>query len=127
MKVKNIRIGIRKSLQGLEEAKEIMRKISKGGKVKSRPFELYFENLMILRKTITEERLKILKVIKKDKPDSVYKLAKLLERDLKNVNNDVHFLADLGLIELSAEKKGRNRIIPRVEYEKIILEIPIGI
>ncbi len=79
-----------------------------------------------MRKAITPERVKILKVIKEKHPASIYELAKLLNRNLKDVADDVHYLAELGLIELEKGKSnGREKIMPIVNYDKLLLEIPV--
>jgi predicted transcriptional regulator len=36
-----------------------------------------------------------------------------------------HYLADLGLIELEKTKDGREKTTPKVNYDKILLEIPV--
>lgn len=77
-----------------------------------------------MRKVITEERLRILKVIRKEHPTSIYELAKILERDIKNTFDDVQYLAEVDLIELKKSKEGREKITPLVNYDKILLEIP---
>ena len=82
-------------------------------------YELFF-------RAFTDKRLEVLRVIKKEHPSSVYELAKFLNRNLKNVSNDVHYLAGLGLIEFEkAKSNGREKTIPTVDYEKILLEIPV--
>lgn len=125
MKVKNVTIGI-KSVQSMcGEAKDVMKRLEGGQKVAAKRSAVYFENLETMRKAFTEERLRILRVIKKQHPASIYELAKLLGRNLKNVSDDVHYLADLGLIDLEKTKEGRERTTPRVHYDKIMLEIPV--
>lgn len=74
---------------------------------------------------ITDERLRILKVIRKYKPDSIYELAKILHRDAKHVTDDVHYLSELGLVEIEKTKEGRHKTKPVVEYEKILVEIMV--
>jgi predicted transcriptional regulator len=85
--------------------------------------------VIILCKTkdriMTENRLRMLRVIRKEHPSSIYELAKFLKRDVKNTFDDIHFLADIGLIELRKTKEGRERNTPVVNYEKILLEIPV--
>ena len=78
-----------------------------------------------MRKVLTKERLKILKSIKKYHPSSIYELAKILKRDIKNTFDDVQFLAQAGLIELKKVKDGREKTTPLVHYDKILLEIPV--
>ena len=126
MKVKNVTIGIKSIEELLDNAKDVMERLERGEKVKKRKPWIYFESLNVMRKAITHERLKILKVIKEKHPTSIYELAKLLNRNLKNVSDDVHYLAELGLIELEKGKSnGREKTMPVVNYEKILLEIAV--
>ena len=126
MKVKNVTIGIKSVEEMLNEAKDVMKRLERGEKVGRRKRGIYFENLETMRKAITEERVKILKVVKERHPESIYELAKMLHRNLKNVSDDVHYLAGLGLIDLEkAKSNGREKTIPLVHYDKILLEIPV--
>jgi predicted transcriptional regulator len=126
MKVKNVTIGIKSIEEVLNGAKSVMKRLERGDKVRKRRPGIYFESLEIMRKAITPERVKILKVIKEKHPASIYELAKLLNRNLKNVADDVHYLAELGLIELEKGKSnGREKIMPIVNYDKLLLEIPV--
>ena len=126
MKVKNVTIGIKSIEEVLNKTKDVMERLERGEKVKKRKPGIYFESLNVMRKAITHEKLKILKVIKEKHPTSIYELAKLLNRNLKNVSDDVHYLAELGLIELEKGKSnGREKTMPVVNYEKILLEIAV--
>jgi predicted transcriptional regulator len=49
----------------------------------------------------------------------------MLGRNLKNVNEDLKLLAEIGLVTLEATKKDRKRITPHVDYTKITLEIAV--
>jgi predicted transcriptional regulator len=102
-----------------------MKGIEKGEKVRKKKAGIYFESLEVMRKAITEERMKILRVIKEKRPSSIYELAKMLNRNIKNVSDDIHYLADLGLIDLEKTKGGREKTTPFVDYDKILLEIPV--
>src|SRR4030067_596097 len=98
MKVRNIKISIKSEDELFKEVKEVWEKLEKGEKLKKHE-GISFESLEAMRKVLTEERLKILKVIKKEHPQSIYRLAKILHRDIKNTFDDVQFLAPAGLIE----------------------------
>ena len=125
MKVKNIKIAIRSDEELFGEVNAVWEEAERGEKVKKHE-GLYFENLEAMRKVLTENRLKMLKVIKKEHPSSVYALAKLLKRDIKNTHDDVQILAGLGLVDLKKTKEGRERNTPVVNYEKILLEIQVA-
>ncbi|MEW6665112.1 MAG: ArsR family transcriptional regulator [Thermodesulfobacteriota bacterium] len=94
-------------------------------KVDSSWWNLNFDSINTMRAVLTNNRLLILKTIRERKPDSVYELAKTLERDLKNVNQDLRLLAEVGLVTLERTDADRKRVVPHVDYGKILLEIPV--
>ena len=124
MKVRDIRISIKSKEDLFNEVKGVWKKLEKGESMK-RHEEISFENTEAMRKILSEERLRILKTIKKEHPKSIYELSKLLKRDIKNTFDDVQFLAQLGLIELKKTREGREKTTPKVNYDRILLEIPV--
>ena len=64
---------------------------------------LSFADLPLLVKTLTPARWELLKRLAKAGPMTVYALAKLLERDYKNVHTEAAQLTGLGLIEKTNE------------------------
>ncbi len=78
-----------------------------------------------MRSVLTNNRLLILKTIRENHPGSVYELAKMLGRDLKNVNQDLKLLANIGLVSLEKSENNKKRVVPHVDYSKIMLEIPV--
>jgi predicted transcriptional regulator len=80
---------------------------------------------MSIDTVIAEERLKIVKAIRKNHPASIYELAKILRRDVKNTFDDVQLLAQAGLVELKKTKDIREKTAPKVDYDKIVLEISV--
>lgn len=124
MKVRNIKIAIKSDKELFNEVKDVWKKVERGEKIKKHE-GISFESIEDMRKVLTEKRLKILKTIKKDRPSSIYELAKMLKRDIKNTFDDVQFLAQAGLLELKKTKDGREKTTPMVNYDKILLEIPV--
>jgi len=121
---RDIRISIKTKEDLFSEVKGVWGKLEKGEQVKKHE-GISFENIEAMRKILSEERLRILRTIKKEHPKSIYELAKLLNRDIKNTFDDVQFLAQLGLIELKKTKVGREKTAPKVNYDRILLEIPV--
>ena len=124
MRIKKVKIGIKSFEDVLNNVKETMKKLERREKVKKER-GIYFENLKAFRRALTEKRLEMLHVIKEKQPSSVYELAKILNRDIKNVTMDIEYLEQVGLVELKRTKEKRERIIPLVEYDKIDLEIAV--
>lgn len=124
MRVRNIKIGIKSTEDSLNEFKDYWKKIEKGEKVEKKE-ALYFESLNVLRSILTTKRIELLKAIAKHKPKSIYELSKIVNRDLKNVNEDVKLLSELGLLELKKSKTDKERIEPVIEYDRIMIEIDL--
>lgn len=71
-------------------------------------------DIEILRKILSNEKSRILYFLKKNKPKSIYALAKLLERDFKSVYQDLKVLERFGFIEFETEKKGERESLKPV-------------
>ena len=64
---------------------------------------LSFADLPLLMKNISPARWELLQRLKKAGPLTIFALAKLLERDYKNVHTDVSRLLELNLLEKNQE------------------------
>lgn len=85
-----------------------------------------FEGLSSVRKLLSNEKARLLHILKKDKPGSIYELAKLLDRDIKSVNEDVKVLERFGFIDMVSEKTGkRQRLRPVLAVEAINIKINV--
>jgi predicted transcriptional regulator len=124
MKIKKIVVGIKGLKESLSDFAETWKKLEAGKRVKKEE-GIYFESVDAMRSVLTNKRLLILKTIKEKEPGSVYELAKLLNRDLKNISQDIKLLAEVGLVTLEKVEKEKKRIVPHVDYSKILLEIPV--
>jgi len=85
-----------------------------------------FSGIAALRKLLSNERARLIHVIKQNKPDSIYTLAKQLGRDFKSVREDVKLLERFGFLDLIAEKKGkRERLKPELVIDKLNIIVDI--
>jgi len=80
---------------------------------------LSFADLPLLMKTLTPARWDLLQRLAQAGPLTVYALAKLLERDYKNVHTDVAQLASLGLLRKTEEKR------VRVDWQAVRAELKL--
>lgn len=124
MKVKKIDIGIKGLRESLKDFANTWKSLEAARKVKKQE-GIYFDSIDNMRAILTNNRLLILKAIRERKPKSVYELAKILRRDLKNVNQDLKLLSEIGLVTLERRETDKKRIMPHVDYSKILLEIPV--
>ena len=91
----------------ITESKGIFNILKKSGSSKS---DFDFSGVQVLRQLLSNEKARILSVIKYQKPKSIYELAKKLGRGFKTVNDDIKLLERFGFIDLIEEKtKNRTR------------------
>lgn len=85
-----------------------------------------FEGLSSLRKLLSNEKARLLHVIKTKNPGSIYELAKFLNRDFKSVNDDVKLLERFGFLDMISEKTGnRKRLKPIIVIDSIRINVKI--
>lgn len=85
-----------------------------------------FEGIQALRQILSNEKARILSVIKYQNPRSIYDLAKKLDRGFKSVNDDIKLLERFGFIELIEEKtKNRIRHKPELIVDTITIHVKI--
>ncbi len=83
-----------------------------------------FQGLSSLRSLLSNEKARIINIIKTKNPKSIYDLAKILKRDFKSVSDDIKLLEKFGFIDLIEEKTGkRNRLKPVVVVDSLIIEL----
>lgn len=120
------RIRIRSVGDALGDFRKTWKALEQGKKVKPQG-GTYFTSLEAARKVLTPKRLELLRAIRKENPDSLYRLARVVGRDLKNVQEDVRALAELGLVSLRKThgSSGRPSTVPRVRFKEIEVRIVV--
>ena len=85
-----------------------------------------FSGVLALRQLLSNEKARILHVIKNKKPKSIYELAKQLERGFKSVNDDIKLLDRFGFIDLIEEKtKNRTRHRPVIVVDTMTIHLRV--
>lgn len=79
-----------------------------------------FPDYETLGRVITGARIQLINVIRAQKPISIQELARMVDRDFKNVYQDVKLLAQFGLIELK-EQGPRKAAAPVAKYSELVL------
>ncbi|MBI4147675.1 hypothetical protein HY490_00115 [Candidatus Woesearchaeota archaeon] len=124
MKIRNIKVTIKETKNALKEFATALANARKGERIVPHE-EISFKSIDAVRKVLTEKRMQLMHVIKQHSPDSIYELAKIVNRDLKSVNTDMSILLDLGLVSVETLREERKRTKPRVEFDKLNVEIAI--
>jgi len=80
-------------------------------------YEISFDNKREFNKFI--RNINVLSFILHYKPNSIYELAKLMNKDVSNLNKTINFFESIGVIKLKKIKNGRSVSIPIVKYDTI--------
>ena len=112
------------------KVREITIKETKGNfsilKTSSSDKKYDFSGIFALRQVLSNEKARILHVIKIQKPNSIYDLAKKLGRDFKSVIEDIKLLERFGFVKLMQEKtKNRIRHRPLIAADTITVHFKI--
>ena len=121
MRVKRVKIGIKSMAKAMDDFVRTGEAVKRGEKTKKKT-GVYFTSLEAFRKALTPQRFNLLRLIREGEPASLRELARLAQRNIKNVSEDVKYLSQVGLIEL---KDTANKMSARVTYDKIMLEIAV--
>lgn len=123
--MKTVTFTIEPFTETLKRFKETFKAVQAGRHIE--PQEVVgFTSLEAARNFLTRERLTLLHIIKSRHPGSIYELAKMTERDLKNVQEDVRILERHGLVRIAQHPRGSRKVkVPEVPFEEIALKIAI--
>lgn len=78
----------------------------------------------LLRSILTNEKARILHILKTKQPNSIYELAKILGRDFKSVRQDIILLEKMGFLELIPLHKGkREKLKPLLVIDSVEIKI----
>lgn len=118
--MKKLIISIKTTSQALDEVKA---RLNKAKKKKTTPhYEIAFTDMKQFKKFIGN--IDLLTSIQSFKPQSIYELASILQRDVGNINRLINFFEDIGVITVTEKKvNGRNVKTPIVDYEKIEFDL----
>ena len=122
MKTKTIVVQIKSLDDALDEFVQVAKAVKAKKNVEPRK-GTYVADVETARAIFTEGRMKIIQLLKVKSPQSIYALAKLLDRDFKNVYEDVTFLTQLGILKIEEASTGRHQKKPILICDKILFEM----
>ncbi len=110
--------GIRKKV--LSEMKDVIR----SGKRNVHDDEMLCDSVESILKCISKSRMEAFLAIIEHKPESVYELGQILQKDQANLHKDVKALEGMGLIRLKSIKDGtREKLKPEALYDRVVVEM----
>ena len=123
---KTLTIRIKSADTALEGFRKTFKDVDAGRRVNKRE-GVYFTSIEAARNLLTPNRLALLRAVRSQRPGSIYELAKIVDRDLKNVQDDLRLLETYGLIRMAdATRSGKRRVrVPEALFDQIELKIAI--
>ena len=88
------------------------------------PHVVNFEDRARLRQLLTDRRMELLETVMEQPPESIRALAGRLNRDVHDVHDDLHLLAEYDIIHF--EEDGRTKK-PYVPYDTVRIEVEFGL
>jgi predicted transcriptional regulator len=87
-------------------------------------YSLSFDSMETFKNTLTQNRLDILMAIARENPESIYQLAKFLNREHTHVAKDCKILEFLGFIILAEMSGAKKQYVPKLvfDYDLIIVK-----
>ena len=101
---------VRSAIQALED----------GESVDSTP-TISFESYDELMETLTPRVLELIEAIRREEPSSINETARVVDRDVKNVHEELSRLAQLGIIYFEEEAQSKR---PVVWFDDLVIELP---
>ncbi len=114
-----VEIAIKSTEDFLKDVERAWVAIDRGEPASSPVTRIYFESAEALSRVITRQRQALLQTLHANGALSIRGLAALLQRDYKNVHQDVRILEESGLIE----RDTKNHIM--APYEKLNIELSL--
>jgi predicted transcriptional regulator len=123
---RTLTIRIKRVDQALEGFRDTFKAVVAARRVRARE-GVYFASLEAARALLTPNRLALLRAVRTHRPRSIYQLARTVERDLKNVQDDLRILQRYGLVRMKRGRGTGRRAtkVPEAPFGEIALKIAI--
>lgn len=102
------------------DVRESIRALAADETIDSTP-RLSFANYDELMATLTPRALDLIEAVRREQPESINETARVVDRDVKNVHEELARLARLGIIYF--EEDGRRKR-PVVWFDELVIELP---
>jgi predicted transcriptional regulator len=123
--MKTFEIRIKTTERALKDFTHAFKAVQAGRRVERRE-GVFFTSVEAARNLLTPERIRLLALIHERKPESIYQLAKMTNRDPKNVHEDIRLLERYGILKTRIRPGAqRTQRVPTVPYDEISLTIPL--
>lgn len=103
-----------------EKGREAIERLQRGEAIEE-PDSFSFPSVDLLFETFNSQTMHLFETIAEEEPASIRETARLVERDVKNVHQELTELERLGLIQFEQDGRAKRPIFP---YEEVIISLP---
>jgi predicted transcriptional regulator len=86
------------------------------------PHVINFQDASRLQRVLTDRRLELVRSLMDEPADSIRNLSTRLERDVRQIHDDVSLLAEYGIVRFKQDGRAKK---PYVPYETIRIEVKL--
>ena len=88
------------------------------------PHVVNFEERARLRQLLTDRRMELLEAVMAQSPESIRGLADRLDRDVHDIHDDLHLLAEYDIVHFEADGRAKRPFVP---YDTVRIEVEFGL
>jgi len=103
-----------------EEGQTTIKRLEHGEQVED-PDTFSFPSVETLFETFNPRTMTLLETIADDEPNSIRETARLVDRDVKNVHEELTELGRLGVIRFESDGRSKRPVLP---YDEILIDLP---
>jgi predicted transcriptional regulator len=86
-------------------------------------FELVLQREKDLQRLLNPRTIRLVRTIARQEPSSIRETARLVERDVHQVHDDLHELEQMNLVDFEQEGRAKR---PTVWYDDVEIELPVS-
>jgi predicted transcriptional regulator len=103
-----------------EEGREAIERLQRGERIED-PDTFSFPSVDTLFETFNPRTMALLEAISEEHPESIRETARIVDRDNKNVHEELTELERLGVIRFESEGRSKRPVFP---YEEVVISLP---
>ncbi len=113
-------VTVKSSTEFHDDVTDGIKTLERGDVVDSPP-TLSFTSYDDLLQTLTPRVLDLLEAIRREEPSSINETARVVDRDVKNVHEELSWLAQLGIIFFEEDGQSKR---PVVWFDELVINLP---
>jgi predicted transcriptional regulator len=105
-----------------EEGRDAIERLDQGDPI-DQPDSVTFPDEGMLTQTFNDRTLGLLRAITNAEPESIRETARLVERDVKNVHEELTRLEAMGVIRFVEDGRSKRPVFP---YDELVITVPFN-